>query len=129
MGGVELVEGAFDGLPDEEGPVVGVPEFRGDPVVRAGEVGGRGGEAVADEDFIGVGGGGVEVRVAGGKGGLDGFGGGGVVWGEPEAEANGGDIRYSGDGGGLWRDGFLASSGSCEGEGCGEQQEQGCGGH
>ena len=92
MGGVEFREGLFEALAHKAGAVVRVPEFTRDPVVGAGEVVEWGGEAMADEEFVGVGRGGVEVRVACVQSGGDGVGGCGGVGGEPEAETDGGYV-------------------------------------
>ncbi len=99
MGGVQLAQRPFDCLADEEGAVVGIPEFGGDPVFAAGEIVERRGKASTNEQFVGVRGGGIEVGVAGVESCGDGVGGGGVVGGEPETEADGGD-GDAGDGSG-----------------------------
>ena len=62
----KIGEGAFAGGPDVLGFVVGVPELAGDPeVIAAAESRIEGaGDAFADEEFISVVGGAVEMTVA-----------------------------------------------------------------
>lgn len=99
----QVVDGFRDTEEDSGGVVVVVPQLGGYPDIAAGEVGGgeAGGDAVADVCFVAVGGGAVDVAVAGEEGVLDGLG--GIVVGGreiPGAEAEGWDVGDGGGGGG-----------------------------